>query len=93
MDGAGALLTGNMTLIDAAARALPEVSLTDALRILVVMAEKRDARYERAASRWVTRVATERQLDATEIRRVLDLVGRLPASPQAVSMELRDICG
>src|SRR4051812_49216676 len=57
-----ALLTKNMTLIDAAARELGHVALDDALRVLTVMAEKQDARYERAAARWSARLAAERQL-------------------------------
>ena len=39
-----ALLTKNVRLIDAAARELTQVSLEDALRILVVLAEKGDTR-------------------------------------------------
>jgi hypothetical protein len=39
-----ALLTKNVRLIDAAARELTHVSLEDALRILVVLAEKGDTR-------------------------------------------------
>ncbi len=47
-----ALLTKNVTLIDAAARELGHVALDDALRILVVLAEHRDPRFERAAARF-----------------------------------------
>jgi hypothetical protein len=43
-----ALLTKNVHPIDAAARGLAQVSLKDALRILVVLAERRDERFERA---------------------------------------------
>jgi hypothetical protein len=38
-----------MVLLDAAAWEQPQVGLADALRILVVMAEKRGERYNRAA--------------------------------------------
>jgi hypothetical protein len=37
-----ALLTKNVNLVDAAARELRHVGLDDALRILVVLAERRD---------------------------------------------------
>jgi hypothetical protein len=50
-----ALLTKNVRLIDAAARELAQISLEDALRILVALAEKRDQRFERAAARFAAR--------------------------------------
>jgi hypothetical protein len=84
-----ALLTQNLNLIDAAARDLPQVSLEDALRILVVMATKRDPRYERAAARWAARVAGERRLSLTDSRQVLGLVDVLPLAPDAVAERLK----
>jgi hypothetical protein len=78
-----------MTIIDAAARELPQVSLDDALRILVVMAEKRDPRYARAAARWAARVTTEKGMGLEESRRVFALVDVLPDAPEVVSMTLR----
>jgi hypothetical protein len=50
-----ALLSKNVRLIDAAARELPQISLEDALRILVVLAEKRDERFARAAARFAAK--------------------------------------
>lgn len=88
-----ALLTQNPQLIDAAARELPHIDLADALRILVVMARKRDPRFERAAARWATRVAFERRLDLADSRRVLALVDVLPDAPDAVAVRLRTFCG
>jgi hypothetical protein len=84
-----ALLTQNLHLIDAAARDLPQVPLEDALRILVVMASKRDPRYERAAARWAARVAAERRLTLEASRRVLALVDVLPLSPEPVAERLK----
>ena len=51
-----ALLTKNARLIDAADRELQHVGLDDALRVLIVFAERHDARYERAATRFAARV-------------------------------------
>src|SRR4051794_32541190 len=87
-----ALLTKNMVLIDAAARELPQVGLSDALRILVVMAEKRDERYSRAAARWAERVAAERALDVGGVQRVWALLDELPGSPESSVMALRAFC-
>jgi hypothetical protein len=86
------LLTKNLTLIDAAAVELPHISLDDALRILVVMAEKSDPRYERAAARWAARATSEKRLDLAATRRVLALVDVLPTAPDAVSLKLRELC-
>ena len=46
-----ALLTKNLTLIDAAARELRHLALDDALRMLIVMADRGDARFDRAGAR------------------------------------------
>jgi hypothetical protein len=87
-----ALLTKNVHLIDAAARELAQVSLKDALRILVVLAEKRDERFERAAARFAARATTERRLDLAESRYVLALAESLPRSPDTVALLLRAYC-
>jgi hypothetical protein len=87
-----ALLTKNVRLIDAAARELSEISLEDALRILVVLAEKGDGRFERAAARFAARATTERRLDLAESRYVLALAEALPRSPDSVALLLRSYC-
>ena len=87
-----ALLTKNVNLIDAAARELRHVGLDDALRILVVLAERRDDRFERAAARFAARVTTERRLSLAQARYVLALAESLPRSPDAVALLLRAYC-
>jgi hypothetical protein len=87
-----ALLTKNVRLIDAAARDLTQISLKDALRILVALAEKRDQRFARAAARFAARAMTERGLDLAEARYVLALVEALPRAPEAVALALRSYC-
>jgi hypothetical protein len=62
-----ALLTKNLRLIDAAARELNAVGLDDALRILVVLADKRDERFERAAVKSAARVVLERRLSPRKV--------------------------
>jgi hypothetical protein len=88
-----ALLTKNVKLIDAAAHELHHVGLDDALRVLVVFAERRDARYERAATRFTARVMVERRLGLADTRYVLALIEALPRSPEAVALLLRPYCG
>jgi hypothetical protein len=83
-----ALLTKNVNLIDAAAPELQHVALDDALRILVVLAERHDERFERAAARFAARVTTERRLSLAEARYVLALAEALPRSPDALALLL-----
>lgn len=78
-----------MLLVDAAARELPAIALEDALRILVVMAAKRDQRFDRAAARFAARLTIERRLGLAEARYALALAEALPASPDAVGELLR----
>jgi uncharacterized protein (DUF2384 family) len=71
---------------------LPDVALTDALDVLELMAERHDARYDRAAAKFSARLTTERRLTVEESRRVLALVEVLPLAPQPVSDHLRLYC-
>jgi hypothetical protein len=87
-----ALLTKNLTIIDASARELPQISLADALRILVVMAEKRDRRFARAGARWAGRVIAERRLSLEESHRLLALVAALPVAPESLAVLLHEYC-
>jgi hypothetical protein len=87
-----ALATGNVAIIDAAARELPSLSLRDALRIVVAMARNSDSRYARAAARWAARATAEQGLDVDDARRVLALLEILPRAPEVVSEELTVLC-
>src|SRR3954453_2426779 len=55
-----ALQTGNLALVRAGASELPAVDLGDALSICLLMSAREDERYERAAVRWLARLALER---------------------------------
>ena len=79
-------------LISAAAADLQHVELDDALRVLLVLAEKGDARYERAAARFAARVTHERSLALAEARYVLALAEALPRSPDSIAELLRPFC-
>lgn len=87
-----ALLTKNFRLIDAAAADLQNVALDDALRVLVVLAEKRDPRYPRAAARFAARAIIECQLAPADAYRVLALAESLPIAPEAVALALKRYC-
>jgi hypothetical protein len=49
------LAAGNLLEAESAANELPTVGLEDALSLLLLMLRERDARYERAATRWLGR--------------------------------------
>ena len=87
-----ALLGGNMHIIEAAAAELQTIDHEDALRILVVMARGKDARFGRAAAKWAARVTAQRQLDVDASRRLLSLVELLPQAPEAIEPVLRKLC-
>ena len=55
-----ALDSGNLTLATTAAAELPRIDLPDALAVLLLMAAQGDPRYDRAATRWLSRLALER---------------------------------
>src|SRR4051812_5066477 len=85
-----ALLTKNLVVIDAAARELRFISLLDALRILVVMSEKGDERFDRAAARWAERAANEAEVP---IAMTWPLLDGLPADPDGSATRLRSLLG
>ncbi len=67
-----ALTTGNLQLIEAAAAELPSVSLEDALVILIVLAQRGDPRFERAAALGNSRVTSTMPMGGGEARVALD---------------------
>jgi hypothetical protein len=76
-----AILTGNLTLIDAAARDVQSVPLKDALAIVVLLARRHDRRYGHAAARWAARAILEDKLDLNTARRLIALLDELPHTP------------
>jgi hypothetical protein len=90
MDFQRALRGKNLALVEAAARALPHVSLEDSLAVLLLMAEHNDGRFHRAAARWAGRAIAERRLSLDDGRRVLALVDVMATAPHAVVGHLRE---
>jgi hypothetical protein len=75
-------------LIDAAARELRHVSLEDALKIVAVLAEKRDKRFDRPAARLVARLCIEHRMGLDELRWALALAERMPADTDGSALTL-----
>lgn len=78
---AQALEAGSRKRVENIAREMPSIRLGDALRIVELMARDRDPRYERAARRWLDRLAAETHLDPRAARAGLR---ELPSRPGAV---------
>ncbi len=88
-----ALATGNETLVVAAARELPQVSLDDALRICLVLRGGDPARYDRAAVRWLGRFALEgRGVTIEDLRLAAQALDELPARAADAMECLQRLC-
>src|SRR4051812_40050093 len=88
-----ALATGNLALVRAAAAELPAVDLGDALAICLLMGERGDASFDRAAVRWLARLALERPaVGLGELREGLVAFEALPYNPAGARQALGDLC-
>jgi hypothetical protein len=88
-----ALEAGNATLVIAAARELPRVSLDDALRVVLVFRDGDSDQYERAAVRWLGRFALEaRGATIDAIRAAADALDALPERTTEAMEQLQQIC-
>src|SRR4051812_9730 len=88
-----ALATGNLALVHAAAAELPAVDLGDALRICLLMGARDDVRFERAAVRWLARVALERPgVGLADLRAGLVAFEAMPYNPAAARQTLAVLC-
>ncbi len=82
----GAVERGNLLLVRAAAAELGELSLEDALRVVLLIADQEPHLYERAAIRWLGRLCLERPMVGFgDVGQALDA---LPALSSAAGREL-----
>jgi hypothetical protein len=76
-----ALAAGLLQQAESAARELRHLSLDNALALVLLMLRERDARFERAAVKWLGRVLSERpQLGLELARELADALAALPNS-------------
>ena len=87
-----ALEVGKLPIVLAAAAELPRLELDDGLQVLLLMAEQGDrVRFDRAAVRWLARLALDRRLDVADLRAGLaacELLREHPAQGEAVLRSL-----
>ena len=88
-----ALATGNLGLVHAAAAELPQVDLGDALAICLLMSDRDDDRFERAAVRWLARLSLERPaVGLADLRDGLIAFEAMPYNPDAARGALAALC-
>jgi hypothetical protein len=69
------------------------VNLVDALAVVLLMADRGDDAFERAATRWLARFILERPAAGLEdLRRGLVALQALPTNTAAAKRELADLC-
>jgi hypothetical protein len=88
-----ALDTGNELLVIATARELPQVSLADALRVVLLFRDGEPDRYERACVRWLGRFALEaRGVTIDAIRAAAEALDELPERAGEAMEHLQALC-
>ena len=89
-----AIRRGDLAGVRAAAADLGhQVNLVDALSIVLVMADHGDGRYDRAAARWLARLAYERPAVGLEdLRAGLAALEALPRAPAEARRLLAELC-
>src|SRR3954452_13178460 len=79
-----ALATGNPRLVRAAAAQLPDIGITEAAAILLVIEQTQPDNYDRAALPWLATVATEvAPVDLPAIPPLADALTQSPQPPTA----------
>jgi hypothetical protein len=88
-----ALDTGNELLVIATARELPQVSLADALRVVLLFRDGEPDRYERACVRWLGRFALEaRGVTIDAVRAAAEALDVLPLRAGEAMERLQALC-
>lgn len=88
-----ALDTGNELLVIATARDLPQVSLPDALRVVLLFRDGEPERYERACVRWLGRFALEaRGVSIEALRSAAEALEVLPERAGEAMERLQQLC-
>jgi hypothetical protein len=88
-----ALDGGDLRLVIELARDMPPMRLDDALRVLLLMRDQSDARYETACVRWLGRFALEGKGTSVEdVQEAADLVASLRGEGLTAAEELLSLC-
>jgi hypothetical protein len=78
-----ALGRGDLLAAETAARELGQLTLPNALRLLVLLAAEEPVRYDRAAVRWLERLLAERPITLADVAAATEALMRLPGGAPA----------
>ncbi len=88
-----ALATGNLMLIRAAAAEVPRVELGDALTVCMAIRQHDQARFDRAALKWIARYCLERPTATlTDVRAAAAAFEAMGNDPEAALAQLQRLC-
>jgi hypothetical protein len=88
-----ALARGDLAGVRAAAVEIPRVQLADALAIVLLMAQRDDGALDPAATKWVGRLALERQsVRLADLHLAVVALEVLPQRPRHARAILADLC-
>jgi hypothetical protein len=87
-----ALQRGDLATALGEASEISNLNLGDALALVVLMAARRHATFDRAAARWVGRLVLEHRLTLDELRVAVAAVAELPHHPEDARRRLGDVC-
>ena len=88
-----ALDSGQLQRVVELARDMPPMRLDDALRVLLLMRDQSDARYEAACVRWLGRFVTEgKALSVEDVQEAVDLLASLKGEGLTAAEELLNLC-
>jgi hypothetical protein len=88
-----ALRIGRLSMVRAAAAELPQIDLTDALAICLLIEQQEEERFERAAVRWLARLSLEAPTVGIEdLRQGLVAFEALPYNPAGARQALAQLC-
>lgn len=68
------------------------LNLSDALAIVLLMAAGRDRAFDRAAAKWIARLALERSLGLEDLRFALAALSAVPGYPEHAKRSLVELC-
>jgi hypothetical protein len=81
-----AVNSGSLPIAEAALREMgTSAGDAEVLELVGLMARAGDARYERAAARWVARICDAQDLSVQETRTLLAIVALLPQTPELIA--------
>ncbi len=88
-----ALDSGNLERVILLARDMPPMRLDDALRVVLLMRDGSEQRYEAACVRWLGRFALEgRDVKVEDVQEAAEVLGHLRSSPASAMEQLLELC-